>query len=100
MYGNILVEQVEVLLSQFECKSRDSPTETRLMDRCRSTDSLSFVTPANFPRAVTVRRMANDVTYTMYAVLPIHICTCIYNLWCVCVCERERESVIRLNANS
>ena len=45
-----LVEQVEVLLSQFEWKSRDSP------DRYRSTYSLSFVTPANFPRAVTVRR--------------------------------------------
>ena len=27
-----LVEQVEVLLSQFEWKSRDSPTETRLTD--------------------------------------------------------------------
>ena len=67
-----LVEQVEVLLSQFEWKSRDSPTETWLTDRYRSTDSLSFVTPANFPRAVTVRRMANDVTYTMYAALPIH----------------------------
>ena len=24
-------------------------------------------------RAVTVRRMANDVTYTMYAALPIHL---------------------------
>ena len=35
-------------------------------------DSLSFVTPANFPRAVTVRSMANDITYTMYAALPIH----------------------------
>ena len=71
MYGNILtlyIEQVEELLSQFEWKSRDSLTETRLTDRYRSTDSLSFVTPANFPRAVTaVRRMANDVTYTMYA---------------------------------
>ena len=30
------------------------------------------MTPTNFPRAVTVRRMANDVTYTMYAALPIH----------------------------
>ena len=50
-----LVEQVEVLLSQFEWKGRDSPTETQLMDHYRSTDSLSFVTPANFPRAVTVR---------------------------------------------
>ena len=80
-----LVEQVEVLLSQFEWKSRDSPTETRLMDCYRSTDSLSFVTPANFPRAVTVRRMANDVTYTMYC-QSIYV----YNLWCVreCVCER------------
>ena len=28
-----LVEQVEVLLSQFEWNSRDSPTETRLTDR-------------------------------------------------------------------
>ena len=85
MYGiqySYLVEQVEVLLSQFEWKSRDSPTETRLMDCYRS---LSFVTPANFPRAVTVRRMANDVTYTMYAALPIH---CVYNLWCVRVCVR------------
>ena len=56
--------------------SRHSPTETRLTDRYRSTYSLSFVTPANFPRAVTVWRMANDVTYicTMYAVLPIHLC--------------------------
>ena len=65
-----LVEQVEVLLSQFEWKSRDLPTETRLTDRYRSTDSLSFMTPANFPHAVTVRRMANDV---MYAALPIHL---------------------------
>ena len=66
-----------MLLSQFEWKSRDSPTETRLTDRYRSTDSLSFVTPTNFPRAVTIRRMANDVTYTMYAALPIHY---VYNL--------------------
>ena len=73
MEYSYLVEQVEVLLSQFEWKSRDSPTETRLTDRYRSTDSLSFVTPANFPRGVTVRRMANDVTYTMYAALPIHL---------------------------
>ena len=72
-----LVEQVEVLLDQFEWKSRDSPTETRLTDRYRSTDSLSFVTPANFPRAMTIRRTANDVTYTMYAALPIHY---VYNL--------------------
>ena len=75
MYGiciNILT-LVDVLLSQFEWKSRDSPTETRLTDRYRSTDSLSFVTPANFPCAVTVRRMANDITYTMYAALPIHL---------------------------
>ena len=68
-----LIEQVEVLLSQIEWNSRDSPTETRLKDRYRSTDSLSFVTPANFPRSVTVQRMANDVTYTMYAALPIHL---------------------------
>ena len=67
-----IVEQVEVLLSQFEWKSRDSPTETWLTDHYRSTDSMSFVTPANFPRAVTVRRMANDVTYTMYEALPMH----------------------------
>ena len=46
----ILSRTSRVLLSQFEWKSRDSPTETRLTDR---TDSLSFVTPANFPRAVT-----------------------------------------------
>ena len=59
MVYSYLVEQVEVLLSQFEWKSRDSPTETRL------TDSLSFVTPANFPRAVTVYRRAKDVTYTV-----------------------------------
>ena len=72
MYG-ILCINIQVLLSQFEWKSRDSPTETRLTDRYRSTDSLSFVTPANFPHAVTVRRMANDVTYTMYAALPIHL---------------------------
>ena len=71
MYGicmyqySYLVEQVEVLLSQFEWKSRDSPTETRLTDLYRS------LTPANFPRAVTVQRMANDVTYTMYTALPI-----------------------------
>ena len=58
MEYSYLVEQVEVLLSQFEWNSRDSPTETRLTDRYRSTDSLSFV-------------MANDVTYTMYAALPI-----------------------------
>ena len=99
---------VEVLLSQFEWNSRDSPTETRLTDRYRSTDSLSFVTPANFPRTVTVRRMANDVTYTMYAALPIHlrvqsmVCVCVNNalpnaclhahaealLLCVFVCKR------------
>ena len=72
-----MVEEVEVLLSQFEWKSRDSPTETQLTDRYRSTDSLSFVTPANFPRAMTVQRMANDVRYTMYAALPVH---CVYNL--------------------
>ena len=48
-----LVEQVEVLLSQFEWNSRDSPTETRLTD---CTDSLSFVSPANFPCTVTVQR--------------------------------------------
>ena len=77
-----LVEQVEVLLSQFEWKSRDSPTETRLTDR--STDSLPFVTPANFPRAVTVRRLANDVTYTMYVALPIHLR--VQSMVCVCVC--------------
>ena len=60
-----MCEQVEVLLSQFECFCRDSPTETRLTDRYRSTDSLSFVTPASFPRAVTVYiyGLANDVTY-------------------------------------
>ena len=51
-----LVEQVEVLLSQFEWNSRDSPTETRLTDCYRSTDSLSFVSPANFPCTVTVQR--------------------------------------------
>ena len=68
-----LVEQVELLLCQFEWKSRDSPTETRLTDCYKSTDSLSFVTPANFPHAVTVREMANAVTYTMYAALPIHL---------------------------
>ena len=73
----------------------------------RSTDSLSFVTPVNFPRAVTVRRMANDVTYTMYAALPIHLrvqsmvceslCVCINIIICVicvcvcvCVCVKER----------
>ena len=82
-----LVEQVEELLSQFEWKSRDSPTETRLTDRYRSTDSLSFVTPANFPRAVTVRRMANDVTYTMYAALPIHlrVQSMVCESLCVCI---------------
>ena len=47
--------------------------KTRLTDRYRSTESLSFVTPANFPRAMTVRRMANDVTCTMYAASPIHL---------------------------
>ena len=87
MYGIImyqysyLVEQVEVLLSQFEWNSRDSPTDTQLTDRYRS---LSFVTPANFPRAVTVRRMANDVTYTMYAALPIHLR--VQSMVCVSVC--------------
>ena len=64
MYG-IYVSILEVLLSQFEWNSRDLPTETRLTD---CTDSLSFVTPANFPRTVTVRRMANDVTYTFCVV--------------------------------
>ena len=38
-YG-VICYQVEVLLSQFEWKSRDSPTETRLTDRYRSTNSL------------------------------------------------------------
>ena len=53
-----LVEQVEVLLSQFEWKSRDSPTETRLTDdRYRSTDSRQF--PARRERARP--GMANDV---------------------------------------
>ena len=62
-----LVEQVEVLPSQFEWKSRDSPTETQLTDRYRSTDSLPFVTPTKFPvRHDRTGRMANDVTYTMY----------------------------------
>ena len=47
MYGisiNILnlVEQVEVLLSQFEWNSRDSPTETRLTDRFVIHDSRQF----------------------------------------------------------
>ena len=68
-------EQVEVLLSQFE-KSRDSPTETRLTDRYRSTEFFVIRDSRQFPRAVTVRRMANDVTYTMYAALPIYYCTC------------------------
>ena len=90
MYGTMYqyVEQVEVLLTQFEWNSRDSPTETRLTDRYRSTDSLSFVTPANFPRAVTVRRMANDVTYTMYAALPIHLrvqSMLTSDVWFICV---------------
>ena len=35
------------------------------------------MTPANFPRAMTVWRMANDIMYTMYAALPIHY---VYNL--------------------
>ena len=70
----VYVSILEVLLSQFEWNSRDLPTETRLTDRYRSTGSLSFMTPANFPHAVTVRRMANDVTYTMYAALPICLC--------------------------
>ena len=72
VYIYYLVVQVEVLLSQFEWKSRDSTTETRLTDHYRSTDSLSFVTTANFPCTVTARRTANDVTYTMYTALPIH----------------------------
>ena len=41
MYGCIcinIVEQVEVLMSQLEWNSRDSPTETRLTDRYRSTE--------------------------------------------------------------
>ena len=64
----------KVRLSQFEWKSRTHP----LRHGSRTaTDSLSFVIPANFPRAVTVRRMANDVTYTMYTALPIHY---VYNL--------------------
>ena len=85
MYQNsYLVEQV--LLSQFEWKSRDSSTETWLTDRYRS---LSFVTTANFPCAVAIRRMANDITYTMYAALPIHY---VYNLWCVQAIEGYRET--------
>ena len=59
-YPISITEQVEVLLSQFEWKSRDSPTERWLTDRYRSTDPLSFVTPANFLRTVTVRRMSNE----------------------------------------
>ena len=43
------------------------------------------MTPANFPRAVTVRRMANDVTYTVYAALPIHLrvqsMVCVITRW-------------------
>ena len=69
----LLVEQVEVLLSQFEWKSRDSPTETRLTDRYRS---LSFVTPANFPRAVTIWKMANDVTYSIQCMRRSQSITC------------------------
>ena len=45
-YVSIFLPYIEVLLSQFEWKSRDSPTETRLTDCYRSTDSLSFVFPA------------------------------------------------------
>ena len=75
-----IVEQVEVLMSQFEWNSRDSPTETRLTDRYRSTDSLSFVTPAHFSRAVTIQRMANDVTYTMYTQRCQSITCTIYEL--------------------
>ena len=41
-----LVEQIEVLLSQFKCNIGTHPL---------TEDSLSFVTPANFPRAVTAR---------------------------------------------
>ena len=72
-----LVERVKVLLSQFEWKSRDSPTETRLTDRYIS---LSFVTPANFPHAVTVQRC-------------VCVCVCVFVLSvCVCVrvCVKER----------
>ena len=46
--------------------------------------------------AMTVQRMANDVTYTMYAALPIHY---VYNLSererekeCVCVCVGTRRN--------
>ena len=72
MYGNILtlyIEQVEELLSQFEWKSRDSLTETRLTDRYRSAD---YRDSRQFPARRTDRRLADDVTYTMYAALPIH----------------------------
>ena len=48
MYVSIFLPyQIEVLLGQFEW---DSPTETRLTNRYRSTDSLSFVTPARRDR--------------------------------------------------
>ena len=65
------------------------------MDRYRSTDSLSFVTLANFPRAMTVRRMANDVTYTKYAALPS--ITCIYVQTNKCTVQRSKPSRVALS---
>ena len=62
---HVSIEQVEVLLSQFEWKSRDSPTETRLTD---GSQKLVIRDSRQFPlRRDTVRRMANNITYTMYA---------------------------------
>ena len=67
-----LVEQVEVLLSQFEWKVGTHPLRHGSRTAIEAQILLSFVTPTNFLRAVTVRRMANDIMYTMYAALPIH----------------------------
>ena len=83
-------EQVEVLLSQFEWKSRDSPTETRLTDRYRSTDSLSFVTPANFLRAVTVRRMANESITGVFSPVQVLESIQLMRMFC-CYGQRQRQ---------
>ena len=49
------------------------------------------MTPANFPRAATVRRMANDVTYTMYTALNCCVCR-VFSSVCVCDDKGEKDS--------
>ena len=68
---------LEVLLSQFEWKSKDSLTETRLTYRYRS---LSFVTPTNFPllyggwpmmSRIQCTRRCQSITCTIYGMINV-----------------------------